>query len=64
MFSGWGAVSLCRNIDKSKFEVTCVSPRNYFLMTPLLASVAVGTIENRCDILHASKSSHALQRRV
>jgi NADH dehydrogenase FAD-containing subunit len=26
-----------------------VSPRNYFLMTPLLASVAVGTIENRCE---------------
>ncbi len=80
--SGWGAISLCQQIDKKKYEVVwnrmislvhlelnedlmnacmhmishvsnmlwvqvCVSPRNYFLMTPLLPSVSVGTLETR-----------------
>lgn len=45
--SGWAAVSFLRHIDTKKYEVTCVSPRNFFLMTPLLPSVAVGTIEDR-----------------
>eukprot|EP00052_Salpingoeca_macrocollata_P017080 m.138268 g.138268 ORF g.138268 m.138268 type:complete len:621 (+) comp20259_c0_seq2:558-2420(+) len=45
--SGWGAVALLREIDTSRYDVTCVSPRNFFLMTPLLPSVAVGTIEAR-----------------
>jgi len=47
---GWGAVSLLRHIDTQKYEVVCVSPRNYFLMTPLLPSVSVGTVETRTVI--------------
>ena len=43
--SGWGAISLCKHIDTSKYDVTVVSPRNYMLMTPLLASLAVGVFE-------------------
>ena len=46
--SGWGGMSFLRAIDPSKFSsVTVVSPRNYFLFTPLLPSVAVGTTEPR-----------------
>jgi hypothetical protein len=47
---GWGALSLLRHIDTRKYEVVCVSPRNYFLMTPLLPSVSVGTVETRTVI--------------
>ncbi|KAG2228211.1 hypothetical protein INT45_011003 [Circinella minor] len=45
--SGWGAVSVLRNLDKDKFNVTIISPNNYFLFTPLLPSVCVGTNEPR-----------------
>lgn len=45
--SGWAAVSMLRNIDTDLWDVVCISPRNYFLMTPLLPSVAVGTVETR-----------------
>mmetsp|Transcript_12489 Transcript_12489/g.38103 ORF Transcript_12489/g.38103 Transcript_12489/m.38103 type:complete len:564 (+) Transcript_12489:200-1891(+) len=45
--SGWGAHSLAKVIDAIKYEVVVVSPRNYFLFTPMLPSTAVGTIEFR-----------------
>lgn len=46
--TGWGGISFFRAIDPSMFKsVTIVSPRNYFLFTPLLPSVAVGTTEPR-----------------
>jgi len=32
---------------RSKYEVIMVSPRNYFLYTPLLPAVATGTMEER-----------------
>lgn len=32
---------------RAKYEVVVVSPRNYFLYTPLLPAVAVGTMEER-----------------
>ncbi|CAF4373884.1 unnamed protein product, partial [Adineta steineri] len=48
--TGWGAVPLLKHIDTQKYEVVCVSPRNYFLMTPLLPSVSVGTVETRTVI--------------
>ena len=47
---GWGAVPLLKHLDSKKYEVVCVSPRNYFLMTPLLPSVSVGTVETRTVI--------------
>lgn len=43
--TGWGAMTLLRNIDFDSYEVTVISPRNYFLFTPLLPSVTVGTLE-------------------
>ena len=45
--SGWGAVSVLNHLTPGQFEVTVVSPRNYFLFTPLLPSITVGTIESR-----------------
>ncbi|KAJ1488323.1 hypothetical protein T484DRAFT_2019586 [Baffinella frigidus] len=45
--TGWGAVAVMANIDPFKYEIVCVSPRNHFVMTPLLPSVTVGTVEPR-----------------
>ncbi len=45
--SGWGAVALLQSIDPALYDVTVVSPRNYFLNTPLLPGVTVGTVEYR-----------------
>ncbi|CAM9788443.1 unnamed protein product [Ectocarpus sp. 6 AP-2014] len=45
--TGWAAHALLKEIDASKFEVTTVSPRNFFLFTPMLAASAVGTVEYR-----------------
>lgn len=48
--SGFAAFSLLKNIDTERFSVTVISPRNYFLFTPLLPSTTVGTIEFRSII--------------
>ncbi|KAL7422688.1 NADH:ubiquinone oxidoreductase [Cryptotrichosporon argae] len=48
--SGWGATSFLKNLDTEEFNVVVVSPRNYFLFTPLLPSVTVGTLEPRSII--------------
>lgn len=45
--SGWGATSLLKSLDTEGYNVIVVSPRNYFLFTPLLPSCTTGTIELR-----------------
>lgn len=45
--TGWGGISFLKSLDPSKYEVTVVSPRNYFVFTPLLPSVTSGTVEAR-----------------
>ncbi|KAI7835036.1 pyridine nucleotide-disulfide oxidoreductase-domain-containing protein [Kickxella alabastrina] len=45
--TGWGSTTILKNLDTENFNVVVVSPRNYFLFTPLLPSCTVGTIENR-----------------
>ncbi|CAF9930884.1 MAG: External alternative NADH-ubiquinone oxidoreductase mitochondrial [Gomphillus americanus] len=45
--TGWGSVSLLKKIDTENYNVIVVSPRNYFLFTPLLPSCTTGTIEHR-----------------
>ncbi|KAE9402615.1 FAD/NAD(P)-binding domain-containing protein [Gymnopus androsaceus JB14] len=42
--SGWGATSLLKTIDTAEYNVVIISPKNYFLFTPLLPSVALGTL--------------------
>ena len=46
--SGWGGFRLAKDLDKEKFDVCVVSPRNHFLFTPLLPSTTVGTLEFGC----------------
>ncbi|KZT21957.1 NADH dehydrogenase [Neolentinus lepideus HHB14362 ss-1] len=48
--SGWGATSLLKTLDTEDYNVILISPRNYFLFTPLLPSVAVGTVTSRSII--------------
>lgn len=40
-------MSLLKKLDCENYNVIVVSPRNYFLFTPLLPSCTVGTIEHR-----------------
>lgn len=34
-------------VDSDKYEVIYVSPRNYFVFTPMLAAASVGTVDVR-----------------
>ncbi|KAI9733212.1 MAG: NADH:ubiquinone oxidoreductase [Claussenomyces sp. TS43310] len=45
--TGWGAVSLLKHLNTENYNVIIVSPRNYFLFTPLLPSCTTGTVEHR-----------------
>ena len=45
--TGWGAASFLKDIDTNLYDVTVISPRNYFLFTPMLAGASVGTVEYR-----------------
>ncbi|KAI0088253.1 FAD/NAD(P)-binding domain-containing protein [Irpex rosettiformis] len=43
--SGWGGYEVLRGVDKNRWNVTTITPTNYFNFTPLLASCSVGTLE-------------------
>ncbi|TGJ82920.1 hypothetical protein E0Z10_g5868 [Xylaria hypoxylon] len=45
--TGWGSVSLLKKLDTANYNVVVISPRNYFLFTPLLPSCTTGNIEHR-----------------
>ncbi|KAI8052044.1 hypothetical protein BDF22DRAFT_689675 [Syncephalis plumigaleata] len=45
--TGWGATSLLKGLKTENYNVIIVSPKNYFLFTPLLPSCTVGTIDHR-----------------
>ncbi|KAF3358415.1 hypothetical protein VDGD_09687 [Verticillium dahliae] len=45
--TGWGSVSLLKKLDTENYNVIVISPRNYFLFTPLLPSCTTGLIEHR-----------------
>ncbi|KAK9778287.1 hypothetical protein SCAR479_04689 [Seiridium cardinale] len=44
---GWGGVALLKQLNPDDYHVTVVSPKNYFLFTPMLPSATVGTLELR-----------------
>lgn len=46
--TGWAGFKLVKGLDRAKYDVICVSPRNYFIFTPLLPSSTVGTVEYNC----------------
>ncbi|KAI1162338.1 FAD/NAD(P)-binding domain-containing protein [Nemania serpens] len=48
--SGWAGYAFARTLDPRKYERIMVSPRSYFVFTPLLAGTAVGTLEFRAVI--------------
>ncbi|KAI9742092.1 MAG: NADH:ubiquinone oxidoreductase [Cirrosporium novae-zelandiae] len=45
--TGWGSTSLLKKLNTEDYNVIVISPRNYFLFTPLLPSCTTGTIEHR-----------------
>jgi len=51
------------SLDTNKFDVTIVSPRNYFLFYPELANAAVGTVDFESVVepirLHRSRHQHS-----
>ena len=59
--TGWGAQALLSHLDGEQFDVTVVSPRAYFLFTPMLAGAALGTLEPRSIIepIRASMPKHS-----
>ena len=68
--TGWGALSVMNHLTPDQFDVTVVSPRNFFLFTPLLPSVTVGTVESRSIVEpfrklmkkhHSSANMHFLE---
>lgn len=38
-------MGVLQNLDQNLYDITVISPTNYFLFTPLLPSAAVGTVE-------------------
>jgi len=55
--SGWGGFGLARSLNTKYYQPVIVTPRTYFVFTPLLAGTAVGTLEFRT----AMESSHSLR---
>ncbi|KZT54244.1 NADH dehydrogenase [Calocera cornea HHB12733] len=62
--SGWAATSLLKKLDTEYFNVVVISPHNYFLFTPLLPSVSVGTLEPRSIIQPTRYITRHKKRRV
>lgn len=45
--SGWGGFNVLRYVNTKPYETLVISPRNHFVLTPLLASSSVGTLDFR-----------------
>lgn len=45
--TGWAGMSFLKNLNNPTYEVEVVSPRNFFVFTPLLPSVTCGKVEAR-----------------
>ncbi|CAM0141243.1 unnamed protein product [Umbelopsis sp. WA50703] len=56
--SGWAGFQFMKDLNRKDYQITVVSPRNYFVFTPLLASTAVGTLEFRCATEPVRSYSH------
>jgi len=48
--TGWGGHAISKVVDTGLYEVVIVSPRNFFLFTPMLAGSSVGTVDYRSII--------------
>lgn len=58
--SGFGTFTIIPRLNRHRYHVTVVSPRNHFLFTPLLPSTTVGTIEFRSIIEPVRRSRQNL----
>jgi len=59
--SGFGGFSLLRQLRHSGWEATLVTPRNYFLFTPLLPSAVSGTVEFGSILEPVRQSLHGVR---
>lgn len=57
---GFGGYSLLSRLSPARWETILLSPRNYFLFTPLLPSAAVGTVEFRSILEPARRRLHGV----
>ncbi|KAJ7575347.1 hypothetical protein C8J56DRAFT_1007726 [Mycena floridula] len=57
--SGCGATSLLKTLATEDYNIIVSSPKNFFLFTPLLMSVAVGTLNRSCN-QHDTRSGVAV----
>jgi NADH dehydrogenase FAD-containing subunit len=57
----WAGFNLSRQLDTTKFQPVVVSPRSYFVFTPLLASTAVGTLEFRTTLESVRRRSSGVE---
>jgi len=57
----WAGFNLSRHLSSKKFQPVVVSPRSYFVFTPLLASTAVGTLEFRTTLESVRKRSSGVE---
>jgi len=55
--SGWAAHAFLKTIETDIFHVICVSPRPFFLFTPMLTGTCVGSVEYR-SIVEPIRSSN------
>ena len=60
-FLSWAGFNLSRKLDTKKFQPVIVSPRPYFVFTPLLASTAVGTLEFRTTLESVRRRSSGVE---
>eukprot|EP00403_Amphidinium_massartii_P014138 CAMPEP_0178419194 /NCGR_PEP_ID=MMETSP0689_2-20121128/25483_1 /TAXON_ID=160604 /ORGANISM="Amphidinium massartii, Strain CS-259" /LENGTH=569 /DNA_ID=CAMNT_0020040621 /DNA_START=77 /DNA_END=1783 /DNA_ORIENTATION=+ len=59
--TGWASHALAKVIDTGNVEVVIVSPRNFFLFTPMLAAASVGTVEYRSILEHIRSANPTVQ---
>ena len=45
--AGWVSAAFLQKIDNDRYDVTVISPRNFFVFTPMLAGASVGTVDVR-----------------
>lgn len=74
--SGWGGYIFSRKLSPEKFSCTVISPRSYFVFTPLLTDTAAGKLDfssivepvrdlkTRVDYIQAAARSVDFERKV
>lgn len=59
--TGWAAHAIAKIVDAAANDVCIVSPRNYFVFTPMLAAASVGTVEYRSILEHIRSANPTLR---